>query len=374
MSIQNHSYCEAKSAPSSSYCYGRQTRLAYVVSIWLWRYKQQRESQKHGEVSIKLVYEAVRKALRLSATKCMVCSGGGSAKLHRPTICGKKSCLTVYLRSDLDVRMQDVRSDGRAFDLLLSAVFATASGGDLRLLPNLPDRVTDLKKLVGLLKKLPSAKKMADMPELSLGLRSHGERAQLLLSWMCTAYRSFLITARGRYNIPNMPNVHQFLLVNAKPELEARFAAHNALQPRHILYHGTSMARLYAILTEDARILSGSDLQVHGAVYGKGIYLAREPTTAWVYAKACSSIDGTSFFSSRPDFQDSEVVLGCEHAGNDTNVHGRGIHVITDESRVMVRYIFVYQPGTPAPRARDINPAMMSTFNYLRSSAVGAES
>lgn len=78
------------------------------------------------------------------------------------------------------------------------------------------------------------------------------------------------------------------------------------------------------------------------------------------------------FFNSRGDFKNATVLLGCEHAGNDDNAtNHNGIHVVTDPSRVMVRYIWIVPHGTRVPRAQDLRIPMLSTFNDLRSTAVG---
>lgn len=102
------------------------------------------------------------------------------------------------------------------------------------------------------------------------------------------------------------------------------------------------MARLYAVLTEGARILRGTDLQMNGAYHGNSIYLAREPSTTWAYAKACASASETSFFRARAELRNASVILGCKHASNDRNARRSDIHVIADESRVMFRYIFTF--------------------------------
>ena len=74
-----------------------------------------------------------------------------------------------------------------------------------------------------------------------------------------------------------------------------------------------------------------------------------------------------AFFESRGDFKNATVLLGCEHAGNDDNVtNTHGIHVVTDPSRVMVRYIWIVPQGTRVPRAVDLRIPMLSTFNDLR--------
>ena len=101
------------------------------------------------------------------------------------------------------------------------------------------------------------------------------------------------------------------------------------------------------------------------------MYLTTDPAVAWGVATGMvphSTVNGTAFFKSRADFQNAAVVLGCEHVGNDGSARG-GVHVVQQEDRLMVRYIFIFQPGIPAPRLQDISGPMLSTFNYLRSTA-----
>ena len=189
---------------------------------------------------------------------------------------------------------------------------------------------------------------------------------------MLNNYRGFIVSALGNLKIPNLSKIQQFVLVDAPPEVEAGFAKHNHLQPRQILFHGTSMDRLYPVLAQGLRVLSGTPLQKHGAAHGTGIYLSREPSYAMSFASSARTVKAASaFFNSRTDFNNVQVLLGCEHAGNDTGARSSSqIHVITDPTRVIVRYIFLVPPGAQMPKAQHLKIPMLSTFSTLRSTAV----
>ena len=363
--VQDHTYFQSAFAPDHLYCTGRLSRLTYVVSRGLWRLLQQ-------DASLKVLYDGVQTVMRTSASRCIVCAANIGAQLHRATVCSNSACHQAYLRSDLNLRLQDARTDGRVVDLLLTSVFATAAISNLNLLPDRPPRLSDASKLLVLLNSLPTTDALAAASDFKTGLQGCGQRAELLLSWLCTSYRGFIISATGNYRIPNLPGIHQFLLVNGPPEIEAAFAKHNHLQPRHVLFHGTSMDRLYPVLAQGLRVLSGTPLQKHGAVHGSGIYMAREPNTAMGYASVTqkSGNNYKAFFNSRSDFQNATILLGCEHAGNDTgSTRLGGVHVISDPTKVIVRYIFVVPSGVKPPRALDISTPMLSTFNSLRTTA-----
>jgi hypothetical protein len=64
------------------------------------------------------------------------------------------------------------------------------------------------------------------------------------------------------------------------------------------------------------------------------------------------------------------VLLGCELAGNGNAPRApRGYWVVTDASRLMVRYVFLLKPSATAPPTEDIAPKMLSVFKSLRSAA-----
>jgi hypothetical protein len=238
--------------------------------------------------------------------------------------------------------------DQRVAKILLTTVFAAiARGQHLQLLlPEFPFHAGELPNLILRAKAQQPyshiSDSKADQPNDADFIR--------LLSYATTRARSFLVPAENtRFRVPNMPGVSQFLLVDANPELEARFAMHNATQPRHILFHGTGMDRLFGILAHGLKIQSNTALQAHGAVHGPGIYLSNDPGTAWGYAQ--------------------DVILGCEHAGDVYTKSTGNVRIVTDEDKLMVRYIFIVDSGSSAPRVQDIRPAMLSACDSLRLTA-----
>ena len=363
--ITNHTcYQDPKNAPDRLHCSNqRLTRLTYAVARSIWR-----STQVQGETSLPIIHDTVRNLLQTGASRCIVCGGYVGGKRHRATICTSPRCKQAYLRTPLDLRLEDVRTNSRVFDLLLASVFGAANVKNLGLLPNCPATLNDTAKLQILLNSLPTTAALAAANDFTTGLVGCGQRAELLLSWLCTSFRGFIVPATGQYKLPSMGNIHQFLVVDNPPDIQAAFAEHDHFTQRHVLFHGTSMDRLYAILTQGLKICSSTPLQKHGAASGAGIYTARDPKTCVGYAtRTQTNRNFNGFFNSRTDFRDTSVLLGLEHAGNDTS--GTSIHVIKDTTRILVRYIFLLPPGTNVPRAQDIVPAMLRVFGTLRATA-----
>ncbi|KAL8796361.1 MAG: hypothetical protein Q9195_001268 [Heterodermia aff. obscurata] len=172
----------------------------------------------------------------------------------------------------------------------------------------------------------------------------------------------FIVSATGPQRIPSFGN-NQFLLANTAPDLETAFSAHmpTPQSSSHILFHGTSLDRLHAIICQGLRVQSGTALQRHGAAYGTGIYMADEPTVAWGYATAYRGGWKSS------NLKNTKVLLGCELAGSKPPAAYGGIYVITDATRLAVRYIFLLASNARIPAAKDVTLPMGSVFQRLRS-------
>jgi hypothetical protein len=123
-------------------------------------------------------------------------------------------------------------------------------------------------------------------PDLAASIRVANQQAEKLLLWVCTAYRGFLSSAKGQLRIPSLPQgTHQFILANSNPEHETAFAEHLSATPlTRVLFHGTSLDRMFAITCQGLRVLSNTPLQAHGAAAGAGVYCAEEPSMSWGYS------------------------------------------------------------------------------------------
>ena len=150
------------------------------------------------------------------------------------------------------------------------------------------------------------------------------------------------------------------------PDLELAFSRHmpTPQSPSNILFHGTSLDRLHAILCQGLRVQSNTALQRHGAVYGSGIYMADEPRVAWGYATVSSG----GWKSSK--LKDMKVLLGCELAGSKSQSPVGGIYVIDDPTTLAVRYIFLLSGSASMPAAKDVRTPMASVCQGLRSGTI----
>jgi Poly(ADP-ribose) polymerase catalytic domain len=354
---RNHSYhtiSSGGSEPDNHVCHGRANRVTYQLCRSLHRYLSR------GSVSLESIHKSLTHSIESLSQTCIVCGSPVGSGLWRSTTC-KKDCSILFRRSDLEVRLVDLRLDPPVVDLLLSSVHAASVDGT-NLLPQLliGCPVSNAGALRQIVNGIPAINTLGNAQDLTSFVRGLGSQVEALLSWLCTSHRGFLATATGAMRIPSMPGVHQFLYANSAPELEKTFAARLGQQPSKVVFHGTSLDRLYGILRQGLRVQSGGSLQRHGALLGRGIYASDEPSTALDYASGTSS-SGWSGSS----FRNFRVLLGCELAGQSTSRNG--VHVIPDSSMIMVRYIFLFPANTTAPIAAHVVPAMTSAYAILKS-------
>lgn len=357
--------------PHEQYCHGRPNRGVYQLSRILWYHL------RHDFRSLEQLHKHTTSKLSKFGQGCVVC-GLGQRRLRRATICPSPSCQNTFLKANIEIQLAEIWQDPPVIDLLLSIVYATAATGTLDLLTNCP--TTDASAVIRTLDDLPVISKLAQhlksclnvqgndfrLAEALTGYCTQSSNSVLLASgllWVCTSYRGYLVSATGPQRIPSFGN-KQFLLANAAPDLEVAFSRHMPApqSPSQILFHGTSLDRLHAILCQGLRVQSGTPLQRHGAYHGAGIYMADEPSVAWGYATA-----STGGWTSS-ELKDMKLLLGCELAGvKPQAAYNSGIYVITDATRLAVRYIFLLAGGAMMPAAKDVRPPMASVFHTLRS-------
>lgn len=319
-----------------------------------------------GNNRISDLHTFVKKRIDELGHSCISCGAShnaSNAQLRRSTPCDVVSCSRLWYQLPLEVRIPEIRTDTFAIDVMLTAVYAAAMSNKPELLPGCPIYGSEVVKAI--LNSLPSLTVLRNDVNLSTVLKSYHKDAEKLISWACVHFRGYLATATGICKIPNLPaGTHQFVLVNASPRLENEFVSSlskHSLKTM-VLFHGTSLDRLPAILAQGLKVCSGTSLQRTGAAHGKGIYMAEDPATSFSYSPASLSWRNSSLPNMR-------LMLGCEVAGNGRSVSS-GIHVITDEKTVMVRYIFLFPNHATSPVANHIIPAMRSSMSALRVGSV----
>ena len=264
----------------------------------------------------------------------------------------------------LEVRIPEIKTDTFAVDMMLSSVYAAACAANFELLPGCPFGHQLVKAILNALPRLSILK---DAINLSQTLRVYHPDAEKLLSWACVHFRGYIATASGLCKIKNLAKgTHQFVLANASPKLESRYISRvpRSTPQTTVLFHGTSLDRLPAILAQGLRVYSNTALQRTGAVHGNGIYLAEEPSTSFSYAPASLSWKNSGLANMK-------LVLGCEVVGGGNLVSAStGIHVIKEEADVMVRYVFLFPTVAVAPVRRHVDTAMGSAMAGLRNGVV----
>jgi hypothetical protein len=340
--------------PAQHPCFGRPNRTTYQLTRVLSRHLHS------GFRSLEEIHKLITTAIEDLNTTCLVCGTPKATQLRRAGTC-QLVCSNLFLGANLEVRLADIRNDPPAMDLLLTMVHYAAASRKLELLPGCP--FPNTLAVANALGQVPNLSKLTNVDDLPTAVQKLGSATEKLLSWTALAYGGFLVSATGKMRIPGWPaNTRQFLMANANPTLEAAFRQQVGSLPTRVLWHGTSLERLFAITTEGLKICSNTSLQANGAASGPGIYTADSPQTSWSYSPASTVANwsGSSISKVR-------VLLGLEAAGPAV---GGGVHVVTNVNSLMVRYVFLVPSGASVPGPTVMVPAMLSVYNSLRAGAL----
>ena len=358
--------------PEQQYCGGRPNLATYKLSRIL------EHNLRHDLGSLEQTYARIASEISRLGQGCTIC-GVGQRRLRRTTICSSRSCRDIFSKAPVQIQLSEIWRDPPVMDLLLSMIHATAKTGQPDLL--IDCSVSDAAAIVSMLDVLPAIPTLATHLKSSLASHEDFRLARALvgyctqasdsvslangLLWATRSYGGFLVSATGNLHIPSFGK-DQFLLANAAPDLEIAFSRHQQTpqSTSQILFHGTSLDRLHAILCQGLRVQSGTKLQRNGAAYGAGIYMADEPSTAWGYA----TVSAGGWKSSK--LKDMKLLLGCELAGPKPPTAFGGIYVITDATRLAVRYIFLLGSAARMPAAKDVRIPMESVFQGLRNNTL----
>ncbi|XP_036004178.1 protein mono-ADP-ribosyltransferase PARP6 isoform X3 [Fundulus heteroclitus] len=98
--------------------------------------------------------------------------------------------------------------------------------------------------------------------------------AHPLLQWILASNRSHIVKLPLNKQLKFMRTPHQFLLVSAPPSKELRFQTAKKLYGSTFAFHGSHIENWHSILRKGLVSASYTKLQLHGAAYGKGIYLS----------------------------------------------------------------------------------------------------
>ncbi|XP_068580276.1 protein mono-ADP-ribosyltransferase PARP6-like [Cebidichthys violaceus] len=109
--------------------------------------------------------------------------------------------------------------------------------------------------------------------------------AHPLLQWILTSNRSHIVKLPLNGQLKFMHTPHQFLLVSSPPSKEARFQTAKKLYGSTFAFHGSHIENWHSILRNGLINASYTKLQLHGAAYGKGIYLSPISSISFGYSE-----------------------------------------------------------------------------------------
>ncbi|XP_078448677.1 protein mono-ADP-ribosyltransferase PARP6 isoform X1 [Lampetra planeri] len=189
--------------------------------------------------------------------------------------------------------------------------------------------------------------------------------AHPLLQWVISSNRSHIVKLHSSRQLKFMHTPHQFLLLSSPPAKEARFRAAKKLYGSSFAFHGSHTENWHSILRNGLVNASYTKLQLHGAAYGKGIYLSPISSISFGYSgmgkgqhrmeskeklvQNCNRVNTTPqiktmqsrFLQSR----NLNCIALCEViTSKDLQKHGN-IWVCPMSDHVCTRFFFVYEDG-----------------------------
>jgi len=141
-------------------------------------------------------------------------------------------------------------------------------------------------------------------------------------------------------------------MLSQPPEEEYKFSLLKEKYGSTYAFHGSPPENWHSILRNGLKNASGTKYQMHGAAYGKGIYLATHSSTSMGYVGMGSGETNKKTDKSNERFLNSSNITCltiCEVVDHSIKKTG-GIWVATDEDTVCTRFLMVYPSGTSIPQ------------------------
>jgi poly [ADP-ribose] polymerase 6/8 len=104
-----------------------------------------------------------------------------------------------------------------------------------------------------------------------------------LLQWIIATCRAHIVLLPEPRQLKSMNTKHQFLLISSPPANEVAFQQAKQKHGSTYAFHGSSIENWHRIMRKGLVNASGTKFQLHGAAYGKGIYLSPVSTVSFGY-------------------------------------------------------------------------------------------
>jgi hypothetical protein len=227
--------------------------------------------------------------------------------------------------------------------------------------------------------------------ELKASMDRRHALAHPLMNWLSESNRAHIVAIDPKHRLDSMGTPHQYLLVTAAPEHEARFQALKAEHGSYYAFHGSPAPNWHRILRTGLKNLSGTSMQLHGAAHGAGVYLATNVQTSMGYSQIAPTMPGPSAKrdalaapgpppslarqeSSENRFIQAEnlqMMALCEVANVPGIKKSSYCHVVADDAAVVTRFLFVFCHAKHRPAQHDIDSTRQPLMGEINACVEG---
>uniref|UniRef100_A0AAZ3SQG6 Poly [ADP-ribose] polymerase n=1 Tax=Oncorhynchus tshawytscha TaxID=74940 RepID=A0AAZ3SQG6_ONCTS len=306
---------------------------------------------------------------------CVVCDEPHvfqNGPMLRPTVCERELCVFAFQTLGvMNEAADEIATGAQVVDLLVSMCRSALESPRKVVIfepyPSVVDpcdsqalafnpRKKDYDRVMRALDSLTSIREMSQAPylEVKRQMDKHDPLAHPLLQWVISSNRSHIVKLPVT-RLKFMHTPHQFLLLNSPPAKESNFRAAKNLFGSTFAFHGSHIENWHSILRNGLVVASNTRLQLHGAIYGSGIYLSPMSSISFGYSGnfekgqqmvSCVLLQSTKK-GQQPQFLQSrnlKCIALCEVITSpDLHKHG-DIWVVPNTDHVCTRFFFVIRP------------------------------
>uniref|UniRef100_A0A671T2P4 Poly [ADP-ribose] polymerase n=1 Tax=Sinocyclocheilus anshuiensis TaxID=1608454 RepID=A0A671T2P4_9TELE len=220
----------------------------------------------------------------------------------KPAVCTRELCVfSFYTLGVMSGAAEEVATGAEVVDLLVAMCRAALESPRKSIIfepypsvvdPNDPKTLAfnpKKKNYERLQKALDSVMSIREMTQGSyLEIKKQMDKldplAHPLLQWIISSNRSHIVKLPLSRQLKFMHTSHQFLLLSSPPAKEARFRTAKKLYGSTFAFHGSHIENWHSVLRNGLVNASYTKLQLHGAAYGKGIYLSPISSISFGYS------------------------------------------------------------------------------------------
>ncbi|KAM9854800.1 protein mono-ADP-ribosyltransferase PARP6-like [Aulostomus maculatus] len=237
---------------------------------------------------------------------CVVCDEQHvfqNGPMLKPAVCSRELCVfSFYTLGVMSGATEEVATGAEVVDLLVAMCRAALQSSRKSIIfepyPSVVDpcnpktlafspKKKSYDRLEEALDGVLLIRRMAQGPyyEIKKQMDKIDPLAHPLLQWILSSNRSHIVKLPFNRQLTFMHTPHQFLLISSPPSKEARFQTARKLYGSTFAFHGSHIENWHSILRNGLVSASYTKLQLHGAAYGKGIYLSPISSISFGYSE-----------------------------------------------------------------------------------------